>query len=96
MKASTGRSIRGTIDDSYRFELYSKAMKKRKRKKDPAAVLLGARGGKKRAKNMTAAQRSAAARKAINARWDAERARKKGAASLPVWQSTWSPGRTAD
>ena len=41
--------------------------------KDPAAVALGRRGGKKggkaRAANMTATQRSAAAKKAAQARW---------------------------
>jgi hypothetical protein len=41
--------------------------------KDPAAVELGRRGGKKggksRAANMSAEERSAAARKAANARW---------------------------
>lgn len=44
-------------------------------KKNPAAVALGklggARGGKARAKRMTAKQRSAAARKAAKARWKA-------------------------
>jgi hypothetical protein len=41
--------------------------------KDPAAVALGRKGGKKggkaRASNMTAEQRSAAAKKAAQARW---------------------------
>lgn len=41
--------------------------------KDPAAVALGRRGGKKggkaRAANMTAKERTEAARKAANARW---------------------------
>ena len=55
-------------------------MAKRKRK-DPAAVALGKKGGKKYAKNRTPAQRSAAARLAVNARWDAVRAAKaEGAA----------------
>ncbi len=40
-----------------------------RRRKDPAAARLGARGGKKRAENMTPEQRSAAARKAVRARW---------------------------
>jgi hypothetical protein len=42
--------------------------------KDPAAVALGRRGGRKggkaRAAKMTAEQRSEAARRAANARWD--------------------------
>lgn len=42
--------------------------------KDPAAVTLGRRGGRKggkaRAANMTAEQRSEAARRAAKARWD--------------------------
>jgi hypothetical protein len=42
--------------------------------KDPAAVALGRKGGKKggkaRASNMTAEQRSAAAKKAAQARWN--------------------------
>jgi hypothetical protein len=44
-----------------------------KRKKDPAAVALGRRGGKKggpaRAAKLTPAQRSESARKAVQARW---------------------------
>jgi len=44
-----------------------------KRRKNPAAVALGRRGGKKggpaRAANMTAQERSEAARKAVMARW---------------------------
>ena len=43
------------------------------RKKNPAAVALGARGGKKGGKarmaQLTAEQRSALARKAVRARW---------------------------
>ena len=81
MNASTASSMRRTsLDDSYRLEVYFRAMQKRKRKKDPAAVKLGARGGKKRARNMTAAQRSDAARHAINARWSKYRAGKVDAA----------------
>jgi hypothetical protein len=42
--------------------------------KDPAAVALGrkggAKGGKARAQNLTAEQRSESARKAAQARWD--------------------------
>lgn len=37
--------------------------------KNPAAVALGRKGGKARAKNMTAEQRRDSARKAIDARW---------------------------
>jgi hypothetical protein len=44
-----------------------------KRKKDPAAVALGRKGGKKggpaRAAKLTPAQRSESARKAVRARW---------------------------
>jgi len=44
-------------------------------KKNPAAVALGRlgglRGGKARAKKLTAKQRTASARKAANARWSA-------------------------
>jgi hypothetical protein len=44
-----------------------------KRKKDPAAVALGRKGGKKggpaRAAKLTAEQRSESARKAVQARW---------------------------
>jgi hypothetical protein len=44
-----------------------------KRKKDPAAVALGRKGGKKggpaRAAKLTPAQRSESARKAVHARW---------------------------
>jgi len=48
-------------------------MAKRKRKKHPAAVMLGSLGGKKRAKGMTKAERSESARRAVVARWDRER-----------------------
>jgi hypothetical protein len=45
-----------------------------RRKKDPAAVALGRKGGKRggpaRAASMTPAQRSESARKAVQARWD--------------------------
>jgi hypothetical protein len=57
-------------------------MAKRKRK-DPAAVALGRKGGKKRAQGMTKQERIDSARHAINVRWQkvaAERTRKKGAA----------------
>jgi hypothetical protein len=37
--------------------------------KDAAAVALGRKGGQARAKNLTPDQRSAAARKAVEARW---------------------------
>lgn len=38
-------------------------------KKNPAAVSLGRRGGKARAANLTAAERSEGARKAVAAMW---------------------------
>jgi hypothetical protein len=38
-------------------------------KKDPAAVALGRKGGKARAKSMTPEELSKAMRKAVNARW---------------------------
>jgi hypothetical protein len=37
--------------------------------KNPAAVALGRKGGKARAKALTKTQRSEAARKAVQARW---------------------------
>jgi hypothetical protein len=47
--------------------------RKARNRKDPAAVALGRKGGLKggyaRAASMTAAQRTASARKAANARW---------------------------
>jgi hypothetical protein len=48
-----------------------------KKKKNPAAVSLGRRGGVARAKALTAGERRAIATKAINARW--ARAKKDGA-----------------
>ena len=48
-----------------------------KKKKDPAAVALGARGGRKRAARMTKKERSESARKAAVARWG-ERAKAEG------------------
>ena len=41
--------------------------------KDPAAVSLGRKGGKARARNLTPEQRKEAARKAIEARWEKSR-----------------------
>jgi hypothetical protein len=38
-------------------------------KKDPAAVSLGSKGGKARARNQTSTERSALAKKAAEARW---------------------------
>lgn len=56
----------------------------RKKKKDPAAVALGRKGGKKgglaRAAKLTPAQRSESARKAVQARW----AKTKTKRSAPV------------
>jgi len=48
------------------------------RKKNPAAVSLGRKGGKKRAENLTAEQLSEQGRKAVEARW----AKAKAAAVL--------------
>lgn len=52
------------------------------REKNPAAVELGRKGGlkggKARAKKLTAKQRSDAARKAAATRWKAEKRREKG------------------
>jgi hypothetical protein len=42
-------------------------------KKDPAAVALGSKGGKARAKKLTPKQRSEQARKAAQALWDKRR-----------------------
>jgi len=57
-----------------------------KRKKDPAAVALGRKGGKKggpaRAAKLTPAQRSESARKAVQARWS--KARKYEAVHVAV------------
>ncbi|HYD50452.1 MAG TPA: hypothetical protein VEB21_19005 [Terriglobales bacterium] len=39
------------------------------KRKDPAAVALGRKGGKARLKTMTEEERSEAARKAVQARW---------------------------
>ena len=51
----------------------------RKKRKNPAAVMLGRRGGKiggaVRAANMTAAERSESARKAVLARWAKHKAK---------------------
>jgi hypothetical protein len=52
-----------------------------KRKKDPAAVSLGRRGGLKggpaRARKLTPEQRSESARKAVQARWAKAKAEKE-------------------
>jgi hypothetical protein len=50
-------------------------MAKRKRK-DPAAVSLGKKGGKRRVKNQSPEERRESARRAVNIRWDRERKRK--------------------
>ena len=43
--------------------------------KNKAAAALGKKGGRARAKSMTAEQRSEAARKAVKARWSKEEAK---------------------
>jgi hypothetical protein len=43
------------------------------KKKDPAAVSLGRKGGNARAKKLTKAERSAIARKAASARWSKDK-----------------------
>jgi hypothetical protein len=53
-------------------------------KKNPHAVALGKRGSRARNEILTAEQRSAIARKAINARWDAVRAARAADAAKPV------------
>ena len=57
-----------------------------KQSKDPAAVELGRKGGLKggpaRASKLTPEQRSESARKAVQARWAKERAKKKAAAKV--------------
>ena len=50
------------------------------KKKNPAAVQLGRRGGQARAKTLTKAERRAIATKAVNARWDRWRQAKKNGA----------------
>lgn len=47
--------------------------------KNPAAVALGRRGGKQTAKNLTPAQRSEAARKAVKARWKKAKSKENAA-----------------
>jgi hypothetical protein len=51
-------------------------------KKNSAAVKLGSKGGKATAKNRTAKERSDAARKAVNARWEKERKKQEVTAPL--------------
>jgi hypothetical protein len=53
------------------------AKKKSAPRKNPAAVALGRRGGTVRAKNLTDAERSEAARKAVQARWNQARAKRE-------------------
>ncbi|WP_343070125.1 RNA-binding protein [Aminobacter carboxidus] len=53
MRIATGEEADDVIDDG----------------KDPAAKALGAKGGKKRAENMTPERRAEIARKAAESRW---------------------------
>jgi hypothetical protein len=53
------------------------------RGKDPAAVARGRLGGQARAKNTPPEVRSNDAREAVNARWAAERARRRAASEEP-------------
>ena len=48
-------------------------VKDRQMGKDPAAVSLGRKGGKARARNLTPEQRKEAARRAVEARWEKTR-----------------------
>ncbi|MGD0950030.1 MAG: hypothetical protein ABSA52_21715 [Candidatus Binatia bacterium] len=50
-------------------------MVKGKKRKDPAAVALGRKGGKARVKKQSPEERSESARKAVQARW--KKAKKK-------------------
>lgn len=50
--------------------------KKTMRRKDPAAVQLGRRGGMATAKKLTPEQRSESARRAVTARWARTKGRK--------------------
>lgn len=69
------------------------------KKKDPAAVALGRKGGKKgglaRAAKLTRAQRSASARKAVQARWAKEKA-KSGANRRGRIDAAMPAGETSD
>ena len=51
-------------------------MGEEKKRKNPAAVALGRRGGKQTAQNLTPEQRSGMARKAVQARWAKAKAQK--------------------
>lgn len=53
-------------------------MATRKQSKDPAAVALGRKGGKARARKLTKAELSEQGRKAVQVRWDKVAARKAG------------------
>jgi hypothetical protein len=69
------------------------------KRKNPAAVALGRKGGKKgglaRAANLTPAQRSASARKAVQARWAKSKAKTR--AGHPVkTDATLPAGDTSD
>lgn len=50
-------------------------MAPKKKRKNPAAVALGRRGGLKTRQRLTAEQRSESARKAVQARWAREKAK---------------------
>jgi hypothetical protein len=69
------------------------------KRKDPTAVALGRKGGKKgglaRAAKLTPAQRSASARKAVQARWAKEKA-KSGAKRRLRIDATIPAGETSD
>jgi hypothetical protein len=60
-------------------------------KKDPAAVALGRKGGKKgglaRAAKLTPAQRSESARKAVQARWAKSKAKRSAANIVNKWET---------
>lgn len=47
------------------------------KKKDPAAVRLGRRGGEARARKLSAEERSTQARRAVAIRWERYRAKKR-------------------
>lgn len=54
------------------------AKRTKRKRKDPAAVALGTKGGKKRVKNQTKEERSDSARHAVTVRWVNARAKKAG------------------
>jgi hypothetical protein len=68
-------------ENTWEANVVAQATVQTPKRKDPAAVARGRLGGQARAKNTPPEVRSSDAREAVNARWTAERSRRRAASA---------------